>query len=90
MKKVVLAAAVAGAMFAAPVTAALAAGAAGEFGNNCAFGLTQGVKKYTDCSVMEKIDGKVYCFSKQSAKEKFMEDAEGNVKKAASFYNDNQ
>jgi YHS domain-containing protein len=39
---------------------------------------------------MEKIDGKVYCFSKQSAKEKFMEDAEGNVKKAASFYNDNQ
>ncbi len=32
----------------------------------------------------------VYCFSKQSAKEKFMEDAEGNVKKAASFYNDNQ
>lgn len=90
MKKVVLAAAVAGAMIAAPVTAAFAAGAAGEFGNNCAYGLSQGVKKYTDCSVMEKIDGKVYCFSKQSVKEKFMEDPEGNLEKAESFYNDNQ
>lgn len=89
MKKVVLATALAGAMFAATGSAAIAAGAAGEFGNNCAFGLTQGVKKYTDCSVMEQIDGKTYCFSKQSAKEKFMEDPEGNLAKAASFYNDN-
>ena len=39
---------------------------------------------------MEKIDGKTYCFSKQSAKEEFMKDAEGNLAKAESFYNDNQ
>ncbi|MEM7397921.1 MAG: hypothetical protein AAF354_03165 [Pseudomonadota bacterium] len=89
MNKVVLAAAVAAAMVAAPVSAAFAAGAAGEFGNNCAFGLTKGAKKYTDCSVMEKIDGKVYCFSKQSAKEEFMKDAKGNLEKAETFYNDN-
>ena len=52
MKKVVLAAAVTGAMITAPVAGALAAGAAGEFGNNCAFGLTHGVKKSTDLSLI--------------------------------------
>ena len=57
MKKSILAA-VAGTALIVSGTAAIAAGAAGEFGNNCAWGLTQGVKKYTDCSVHEKIDGK--------------------------------
>jgi len=90
MKKVVLATAVAGAMLFASGSAALAAGDLGEFGNNCAFGLTQGKKKFTDCSVQEKIDGKLYCFSKQSAKEAFMKDPQGNVAKAETFYNDNQ
>lgn len=90
MKKFVLASALAGAMMLGSGSAALAAGPAGEFGNNCAFGLTKGVKKYTDCSVSEKIGGKTYCFSKQSAKEAFMEDADGNLAKASSFYNDNQ
>lgn len=88
--KTVFGFALAGAMVFASGSAVLAAGAAGEFGNNCAFGLTQGVKKYTDCSVSEKIDDKVYCFSKQSAKESFMEDPEGNLAKADAFYNDNQ
>ena len=55
MNKVVLAAALAGTMMVSSASAALAAGDAGEFGNNCAYGLTQGVKKYTDCSVNEKI-----------------------------------
>jgi hypothetical protein len=36
------------------------------------------------------IGDKRYCFSKQSAKEAFMEDPEGNVAKAEAFYNDNQ
>jgi hypothetical protein len=90
MKKVVLAATLAGAMMIASGSAALAAGDLGEFGNNCAFGLTQGVKKFTDCSVQEMIGDKRYCFSKQSAKEAFMEDPEGNVAAAEAFYADNQ
>ena len=90
MKKVILATALAGAIMIASDSAALAAGDLGEFGYNCAFGLTQGVKKFTDCSVLEKINGKLYCFSKQSAKEAFMKDPEGNVAKAEAFYNDNQ
>jgi hypothetical protein len=85
-----LAAALAGAILFASGSAALAAGDLGEFGNNCAYGLTQGQKKFTDCSVQEMIGDKRYCFSKQSAKEAFMEDPEGNVAKAESFYNDNQ
>ena len=90
MKKVFLAATLAGAMMIASGSAALAAGDLGEFGNNCAYGLTQGKKKFTDCSVQEMIGEKRYCFSKQSAKEAFMEDPEGNVAKAETFYNDNQ
>lgn len=90
MNKVVLTAAIAGTMFAASGSATFAAGDLGEFSNNCAFGLTKGVKKFTDCSVQEKIDGKLYCFSKQSAKEAFMKDPEGNLTKAQSFYADNQ
>ncbi|GFO83403.1 hypothetical protein [Methyloceanibacter sp.] len=89
MKKSILAAATAGAVIALSGSAALAAGALGEFGNNCAWGLTQGTKKYTDCSVHEKVGDKLYCFSKQEAKEEFMKDPEGNVAKAESFYNDN-
>lgn len=90
MKTIRYAAAIAGIIMFAPGTAALAAGDLGEYGNNCAFGLTKGVKKYTDCSVHEKIDGKLYCFSKQAAKEEFMKDSKANVAKATSFYNDNQ
>lgn len=90
MTKVTFAAGVAGAILPASGSVALAAGDLGEFGNNCAWGLSQGVKKFTDCSVQEKIDGKLYCFSKQSAKEQFMEDPEGNLTKAESFYADNQ
>lgn len=88
--KTVFGFALAGAIVLASGSAALAAGDLGEFGNNCAYGLTQGVKKFTDCSVQEMIGDKRYCFSKQSAKEAFMEDPEGNVAKAEAFYNDNQ
>jgi YHS domain-containing protein len=86
MKTVSLASALAGAILFVSGSAALAAGDMGEFGNNCAWGLTQGVKKYTDCSVSEKIDGKLYCFSKQSAKTQFMEDPESNIAKAEEAY----
>ncbi|ODR98089.1 hypothetical protein AUC68_11390 [Methyloceanibacter methanicus] len=89
MKKVVLAAAVTGTVIGLSGSAALAAGALGEFGNNCAWGLTQGQKKYTDCSIHETVGEKIYCFSKQAAKDEFMKDPDGNVQKAESFYNDN-
>ncbi len=89
MKKLFCAAALASVMMVTSGSAAFAAGDLGEFGNNCAFGLTKGVKKFTDCSVQEKIDGKLYCFSKQSAKEEFMKDSKGNLAKATSFYSDN-
>ena len=82
MKKVALATALAGAMMIASGSAAFAAGDLGEFGNNCAYGLTQGKKKFTDCSVQEMIGEKRYCFSKQPAKEAFLKDPEGNVAKA--------
>ena len=90
MTKAYLASALAGAMMLASGSAALAAGDLGEFGNNCAYGLTQGKKKFTDCSVQEMIGDKRYCFSKQSNKEAFMKDPEGNVAKAEAFFNDNQ
>lgn len=90
MKNAFLASALASAMMLTSGSAALAAGDLGEFGNNCAYGLSQGAKKYTDCSVNEKIDDKLYCFSTQTAKEAFMKDPEGNLAKAESFYNDNQ
>jgi YHS domain-containing protein len=86
MTKAFLASALAGAILLASGPAALAAGAAGEFGNNCALGLTKGAKKYTDCSVSEKIDGKLYCFSTQSAKEEFMKDPAGNIAKAEATF----
>lgn len=89
MKKLIVAAAVACSALAVTSAAAVAAGALGEFGNNCAYGLTQGTKKYTDCSIHEKVGDKLYCFGTQAGKEAFMEDPEGNVKKAESFYNDN-
>ncbi len=62
-------------------TGAIAA-VAGEFGNYCAMGLVKGVKKITDCSISEKIDGKTYCFGNNAAKEEFMKDSEANLVKA--------
>jgi YHS domain-containing protein len=56
--------------------------AAGEFNNECAYGLSLGKHVNTDCSVSEKIDGKTYCFSSPEAKSKFMADASGNMSKA--------
>ena len=59
-----------------------AAAAAGEFNNQCAYGLSLGMHVKTDCSINEKIDGKTYCFSSGDSRTKFMADAKGNLKKA--------
>ena len=81
MTKKYLVSAVAGIALLGFSTGAIAA-VAGEFGNYCAFGLTQGVKKITDCSISQKIDGKTYCFGSNSAKEEFMKDPTANITKA--------
>jgi len=85
MTKVTLAAALAGALMFASGSAALAA-VAGEFGNYCAMGLVNGDKKITDCSISEKIDGKTYCFGKQSEKKEFLKDPAGNIEKAQAAF----
>ena len=56
----------------------------------CAMGLALEKKVETDCSVNAEIDGKTYCFGNETAKTLFMKDTEGNLKKAQSFYDDNQ
>ncbi|MDJ0512422.1 MAG: hypothetical protein QNJ62_03125 [Methyloceanibacter sp.] len=77
---------VAGALlFAAPAIAAT-----GEYDNMCAMGLAIEKKVETDCSVNAEINGNTYCFGNEEAKAMFMKDTEGNLKKAQSFYNDNQ
>ena len=69
-------------------SAALAA-VAGEFGNYCAMGLTQGDKKITDCSISSKVDGKTYCFGNNAAKDEFMKDPQGNIAKAQATFSAN-
>jgi len=64
--------------------------ATGEYGNMCAMGLALDKKVETDCSINAEINGKTYCFGNDTAKTLFMKDTEGNLKKAQSFYNDNQ
>jgi YHS domain-containing protein len=64
--------------------------ATGEYDNMCAMGLALDTKVETDCSVNAEIDGKTYCFGNETAKMLFMKDTEGNLKKAQSFYDDNQ
>lgn len=64
--------------------------ATGEYDNMCAMGLALDKKVETDCSVNAEIDGKTYCFGNETAKTLFMKDTEGNLKKAQSFYDDNQ
>jgi YHS domain-containing protein len=59
-----------------------AAAAAGQFNNECAYGLSLGMHVKTDCSVNTRIDGKTYCFSSGESRSRFMADAAGNLKKA--------
>lgn len=70
--------------------ASSAIAATGEYDNMCAMGLSLEKKVETDCSVNAEIDGKTYCFGNETAKTLFMKDVEGNLKKAQSFYDDNQ
>jgi YHS domain-containing protein len=63
-----------------------AAAAAPQFGGQCAEGLATGKHVMTDCSVTwTDKDGKVYCFSNESAKTAFLTDPAGNLERARSF-----
>ncbi|MBQ0817428.1 MAG: hypothetical protein KBT60_05580 [Methyloceanibacter sp.] len=85
MTKAYLASALAGAMMLVSGSAAMGA-VAGEFGNYCAMGLVNGIKKITACSTSEKIDGKTYCFHSNAHTKKFMEDPAGNIAKAQAAF----
>ncbi len=58
-------------------------GGRGEFGDQCAYGLSQGMKVQTDCSI-HFVDGrgKKLCFSTQQNAVKFMTNFEKNLKAA--------
>ena len=85
MTKAYLASALAGAMMLVSGSAAMGA-VAGEFGNYCAMGLVNGIKKITACSTSEKIDGKTYCFGNDAAKTLFMKDPKTNLAKAETYH----
>ena len=60
---------------------------AGEFGNECAWGLANGKHVKTDCSVnMTHENGKTYCFSSDKAMAAYMKDPSGNMSKATKTY----
>ena len=74
--------AVAGVFLLGFATAAIA----GEFENQCSWGLANSKHVKTDCSVNAAIKGKTYCFSNEEAKTLFMKDPDANLTKAESFY----
>lgn len=84
-------AALAGAWLAcAALTPALADGpppaSAVQFGGQCAEGLSQGEHVVTNCTLTwTDKDGKVYCFSSESARKSFLENPGANLQKARDF-----
>src|SRR5262249_50585221 len=66
---------------------AAAVPAKGEFDNSCAMGLAEGQTVKTDCSInWTAPDGKVYCFSRESSKEAFLQNSTENIQKAKEFF----
>lgn len=56
---------------------------AGEFNNECGWGLANDKHVKTECKVnLTREDGKTYCFSSDRAMESFMKDPTTNIKKA--------
>ena len=82
MIKAIVTSALAGAFALGLATAAIA----GEFDNQCSWGLANGKKVLTDCSVNAAIKGKTYCFSNEQAKTEFMKNPDANLAKAATVY----
>lgn len=58
-----------------------------EYGNECAWGLSQGKHVMTDCSVnMTRADGKTYCFSSDKAMDAFMKNPVQNMSRSTETY----
>jgi len=58
-----------------------------EFKKECTMGMAMKNHIPTDCSVMWRSEnGKTYCFADRTAKEEFLKDKEGNLKKAEVFW----
>jgi YHS domain-containing protein len=54
-----------------------------EFDSNCAMGLCRkGAKVKCDPTITAAYQGKNYCFSSEEARETFMKDIDGNLKKS--------
>jgi YHS domain-containing protein len=57
-----------------------------QFGGQCAEGLSQGRHVVTNCALTwTDKDGKVYCFSSESARKSFLENPSANLQKAHDF-----
>lgn len=74
---------IAGALLLGASVAMAGDGARGEFDEQCAYGLSQGMKVKTDCSINFVGDrGTKLCFSSQKNAIKFMSNFDENLKKA--------
>lgn len=61
--------------------------AEGEFGGQCAMGLSLGMSVKTTCKVTwTSEDGKTYCFSSEASKTNFLKDPKQNLAKAQELY----
>jgi YHS domain-containing protein len=69
-----------------PSAASSAPAPAVQFGGQCAEGLAQGRHVVTNCAITwTDKDGKVYCFSNESARKAFLENPGQNLQKARDF-----
>ena len=60
-----------------------------ELDGNCAMSAAMGSKLPTSCSVVWiSPEDKLYCFSSEAAKAMFMQDPEGNERRAQTFWKD--
>lgn len=58
-----------------------------EYGDECAWGLSQGKHVMTDCSInMTRADGKTYCFSSDKAMDAFMKNPVQNMSRSMETY----
>lgn len=74
-------------LFAASALAFSVSTLAGEFKNECAWGLANDKHVSTDCKVNAVTNGgKTYCFSSESARDSFMKDPVVNAKKATDVF----
>jgi len=60
-----------------------------EFDGECTMGMSLGIKNPTDCSIFWLgPNDKIYCFSSQRAKDKFLEAPKENLSRAQAAWDD--